>query len=76
MSKYRIQTKDEIPGWQKRVNPLEKKLATVEDAPRGLSEAERLIWVDIFNSIFVLPFATEKQAKAVADSFIEQSDIK
>jgi hypothetical protein len=79
MTSYKTVTRE--PDARFRDSPLAKKLITVTDAavPKGLSEAERLIFVDVFNSIFVLPFADEAQAKAAATAaakaFLAESSI-
>ena len=73
MSRYQGSTREADAHW--RNSPLAKQLATIADAPKGLNEAEAIIWVDVYNSIWVLPHATPAQAKAAADAFIDASDI-
>jgi hypothetical protein len=73
MSKYKISTREADAQW--RNSPLAKQLATVADAPKGLSETEALIWVDAYNSVWVINGATPAQAKAAAFAFIAASDV-
>src|SRR5260370_5239453 len=79
MSTYHIPR--HTPKWFEReasgVSPLAKKLATLADAPKGLSEAEQIAWLDVYNSLIVLPGEVSPEAaKAAADAFLEASNFQ